>query len=487
MRPTGGLPKQKGKMSAFRKVAGKARSASPFKKKFLSAENKAEFPHVTAEDDARVEISQDGERDEFEEGRDMYDPDAGESRTLNTLTRSLSLESGTETEDDGSLLSGYRTIEYSVRDEESLASFDAPKETMPPPEGKVFTKSVVLSSLNDGGNGGDSLVLRAQHRRIMPEKENHAFINVRASSVSPFDVVKCRGVGVTKDMLPYTPGQVVVGTIEALGSEVKLPFQIGDRVVGFVGHGGNARFVSAEAGNLIKASPNIKNSQAACLVEDWMSAYRALRIAKNAFKGAALFGMNVFITDGFSAIGQAAIHLADLEGANIYCCARRSNHTYIQSLSSRMHVYEPRIEAWMPDIMEKMDIVIDNTCVDGYASSWQALNDNGILVCLATVNMGYSARGCGVLDIDDMLRKFSQMKAKYTMSQTVFLDIRQDLKQNRTEFTRDLMYLMFLVEQGKIHPKVGEKVALDDVGDAQKLLANGKNNGTIVCLPWKKS
>ena len=181
MRPTGGLPKQKGKMSAFRKVAGKARSASPFKKKFLSAENKAEFPHVTAEDDARVEISQDGERDEFEEGRDMYDPDAGESRTLNTLTRSLSLESGTETEDDGSLLSGYRTIEDSVRDEESLASFDAPKETMPPPEGKVFTKSVVLSSLNDGGNGGDSLVLRAQHRRIMPEKENHAFINVRVS------------------------------------------------------------------------------------------------------------------------------------------------------------------------------------------------------------------------------------------------------------------------------------------------------------------
>jgi NADPH:quinone reductase-like Zn-dependent oxidoreductase len=287
-------------------------------------------------------------------------------------------------------------------------------------------------------------------------------------------------------MLPFTPGQVVIGTIEALGKEVKLPFEIGDRVIGFVKQGGNARFVSAEVDNLIKASPNIKNSEAACLVEDWMTAYRALRIAKNAFQGAAMFGMNVFITDGFSPVGQAVIQLADLEGANIFCCANKCHHGYLQSVSSRTHCFAPQIEDWLPDVMEKMDIVIDNTCIDGYASSWQALSDKGILICLATVNMGYSTRACGILDIEDMLRKFSAMKAKYTMSQTVFFDIRQDFEQNRTDFSRDLMYLMFLVEQGKIHPKVGEKVALDDVGDAHELLANGKNNGTIVCLPWKK-
>jgi len=479
----------KEKMKAFKvvagSVAGKARSASPFKKMFISADDNAKLPHVAAEEDARMEISQCGDRDEFEEARDMYDPEEGESRTLNTLSRSLSLESGTFDDESllGSLLSG--TVGEGGEDEESLGSYDAPKQTMPQ-RGKVFTKSVVLSNLNNGANVGDSLVLRAQHRCMKPDEESHVLINVRASSVSPFDVVKCRGVGVTKEMLPYTPGQVVVGTIEALGSEVKLPFQIGDRVVGFVGQGGNARFMSTEADNLVKASPNIKNSEAACLVEDWMSAYRALRIAKNVFKGAALFGMNVFITDGFSPIGQAAINLADLEGANIYCCARKSQHKHLKSLSSRIEVFEPHIDKWLPDIMEKMDIVIDNTCVDGYASSWQALNDKGILVCLATAHMGYSTRGCGVIDMDEMLRTYSQMKAKYTMSQTVFLDIRQDFKQNRIEFTRDLMYLMFLVEQGKIHPKVGEKVALDDVGDAQKLLANGKNNGTIVCLPWKK-
>lgn len=309
---------------------------------------------------------------------------------------------------------------------------------------------------------------------------------LQASSVSPSDVLKCRGAGLSQENLPYIPGRVVVGTIESLGSEVKLPFQVGDRVVGLVESGGNSRFLSTDAENLVKASPTIKNSDAACLVEDYMTAYRALRVARNSFKGAALFGMNIFITDGYSPVGQAVIQLANLEGANIYCCAKKSHHSYLKSISRRVNCFSTQREVWLPLVLEKMDIVIDNICADGYNSSWQALNETGILVCLPAINMGYSETLCGVLDVDNMLRQFSQMKAKYTMSQTVFLDLHQDFDKNREEFARDLMYLMYLSEQGKIKPKVAEKVALDDVGDAQKLIANYKNNGTVVCMPWKK-
>ena len=358
LRPTG--DQRKGKVKAFKLAAGtdevKAKSASgkkarssPFKKMFASANDNEKDKEKArtivpaeddaedgAEDDARVEISQDGDRDELEQVRDMYDHEAGESRTLNTLSRSLSLESGTVDDEShlGSLLS--ETIGESLQ-EECVDSFDAPEETLHPQGEIVKNKSVVLSNLKYA-NEGNSLALRSQLRLMRPEKETHAFINVQASSVSPFDVVRCRGVGVTKAMLPYTPGQVVVGTIEALGSKVKPPFQIGDRVLGFVGQGGNARFVSTEADNLVKTSPNIKNSEAACLVEDWMSAYRAIRIAKNKFKGAALFGMHVFITDGFSPIGQAAIHLANLEGANIYCCAKKSKHKHAKPSIDFEHV-----------------------------------------------------------------------------------------------------------------------------------------------------
>lgn len=183
-RTTGVQPKQKGRMNALKIVGGKVRSASPFRKKYISSAEKAPAAAAAAaaaEDDVRVETSQNRGRDVFEEGRDMYDPEEGETHTLNSLTRSLSLESATETEDEESILSG-------KEDEASLDSHEVPpQEAMPQPEGKVFTKSVVLSTLNTGEGAGDSLVLRAQHRYMKPEKETHAFINVRVS-----DEKRCR-------------------------------------------------------------------------------------------------------------------------------------------------------------------------------------------------------------------------------------------------------------------------------------------------------
>jgi len=44
--------------------------------------------------------------------------------------------------------------------------------------------------------------------------------------------------------------------------------------------------------------------------------------------------------------------------------------------------------------------------------------------------------------------------------------------------------LLFLCEKGDIKPKIAERVSLDDVPDAQRLMQVGKANGTVVCVPW---
>ena len=176
MLPAGGQQKQKAMINPF-KMAGRASPFKPLRKRFGSSD-KIEVPPAAVKEYASVEIDGDVDRDEFEAGRDMYDPDEGESRTLNTLSQSLSM--GTEIEDDDSLGSGtIETWTSGMEDEESVSSYDAPKETVPP--GKVFTKSVMITSLEPGEHGSDSLVLRAQHRDIRPDQKNHAFINVRVS------------------------------------------------------------------------------------------------------------------------------------------------------------------------------------------------------------------------------------------------------------------------------------------------------------------
>jgi len=66
----------------------------------------------------------------------------------------------------------------------------------------------------------------------------------------------------------------------------------------------------------------------------------------------------------------------------------------------------------------------------------------------------------------------------------MFLNTETIYDEDVEQYQQDLRYLMFLLEQGSIKPKVAELVSLSDVGDAQRLMESGKANGTVVCTPW---
>jgi hypothetical protein len=161
--------------------------ASPFRKRFGSADK---VDTTGVEEENRVETpAAEGDRDIFEEERDMYDPiDAEESHTLNTLSGSESLDTDGETDNDESFTVDYEsrcetvdTFGGSTVAQDTIAQEEEADEYLPPEEGKVFTQSVVLTKLDASLESGDGLVLRAQHRDMKPEQDNHAFINVRVS------------------------------------------------------------------------------------------------------------------------------------------------------------------------------------------------------------------------------------------------------------------------------------------------------------------
>lgn len=349
---------------------------------------------------------------------------------------------------------------------------------------KYFHKDVVLNSLEDGAN---ALVIRAMYFIPKPKSEDHVVVKIEASTISARDCMMCKGIGLTRSMLPFVPGFEVVGTIQTLGDKTrsKGQFREGDRVAGVSTFGGgNSRFISIPSNRLTKISNNVKSTQAVCMIADYMAALKALRLAKKA--GSPFTGMNILITDGFSPIGQATINLANMEGANIYCCADESKHSYLASLGVKCFVKDP--EVWLPTATGTFDVVIDNSCVDSYTSSWFAINQKGTLVCIAPVynidNMDMPNGGCGVVDVTEMKQKWAGVKAKYMMSQTYFLNTVACYDDDTDQYKQDLRYLMFLLERGDIKPKVAERVSLDDVPDAQRLMQSGRANGTVVCVPW---
>ena len=330
---------------------------------------------------------------------------------------------------------------------------------------------------------------RCSHLTQMLSAHVPTHFYTKASTINHDDIMKCNGLGVTKQMLPHVPGECVIGTIETIegvGALVNSVFAPGDRVIGRFESGGCTRFLWADATNFIKAPSGVSGKKALGLFQDWMPAYRALRVAKDSLKGVNLFGMNILITDAISAIGQAVIALASDEAANIYCCAEKSHHEYLESLSSRVRCVESQPNKWLPELKQKMRIVIDSSCIDGYRSSWEALASDGVLVVLPPVNFDVQN-----FDVTNLLQKMYFAKAKYFMRQTVTVDMKEEFKIDinsesgivkRTNFMRDLQYLTFLHKKGLVDPKV-EEIDLVNLQSVGKTLLQG-TGGTLVCLPW---
>lgn len=282
-----------------------------------------------------------------------------------------------------------------------------------------------------------------------------------------------------------------MGTISNLGGTARREgYRIGDRVVGMTRKGGGNGYYAKLSMQYVAPilSTNIDAADAVCLVDVYMTAYQALRVGKK--DGSPLTEQNVLITDGYSPVGQAAVALAKLEGANVYVTTTETRQDeYMKTLGVKCLPLAP--SKWLHKVKGKMDIVIDNTCFDSYDSSWKALNGNGVLVCTGMTSIyGFQdppdVGGCNCDtfgDTRDYQAKWAAIKAKYMMSQTKFHDLWESFQTDPKKYQQELKYLCFLVESGMLKPKVAERVIVEEVPDAQRYLETGKANGTIVCLP----
>ena len=161
---------------------------------------------------------------------------------------------------------------------------------------------------------------------------------------------------------------------------------------------------------------------------------------------------------------------------------------------------------------DTMHVVIDNACVDGYSSSWDAITYKGVLIALPS-DMYDDTKLFGVYDVEDIRRKLHFKKAKFFMYRTIALDMEEEYKldttwekstgivdklknrlfsgkEGRAMYMQDFQHLAFMHEEGEINVKAGEKITLQAVDSAQKLFKRESasvQEGTVVCFPWKLS
>jgi NADPH:quinone reductase-like Zn-dependent oxidoreductase len=143
---------------------------------------------------------------------------------------------------------------------------------------------------------------------------NEAVIRVAAISLNRGEIRRS-----TTAEAGWRPGWDLAGTVETPAADNSGP-SLGARVVGFLRSGAWGELVSVPTHSLAELPPSVSFAQAATLPVAGLTAYHAL------LKGGSLLNRPVLITGASGGVGNFAIQLARLSGAQVTAHIRRPEY-----------------------------------------------------------------------------------------------------------------------------------------------------------------
>ncbi|WFU44882.1 medium chain dehydrogenase/reductase family protein [Bradyrhizobium sp. CB82] len=272
---------------------------------------------------------------------------------------------------------------------------------------------------------------------------------------------------------PFVMGYDVVGEIDQLGDRVS-GFQLGDRVADMTVLGSNAAYRTLQASHLTPVPAGLDAAEAATLILSWMTAYQLLHRAAQVRPG-----LRVLVHGAAGAVGQALLVLGGMAGLQLWGGAYGKHAALIRELGATPIDYQR--EDFTRILPDGFDVVFDGIGDDGYRRSFAALRRGGLLCAY-----GYSAGVQGQRRMATMLMWIARL---YLWSwlpggkRAFFYSINAMRLRHPGWFTEDLARLFALLASGAIHPRVAERVSLDDVVDAHWRLEAGGLEGKLVLCP----
>ncbi len=136
-------------------------------------------------------------------------------------------------------------------------------------------------------------------------------IAVKACAINYPDVLIIEDKYQFKPQRPFAPGGEIAGVIEALGEGV-TDWQIGDRVMGVIGHGGLATKIVTEPQRLYRLPEERSFAEGAALILTYGTTIHALLD-----RGHLKSGQSLLVLGAAGGVGLAAIELGKAYGARV--------------------------------------------------------------------------------------------------------------------------------------------------------------------------
>ena len=146
-------------------------------------------------------------------------------------------------------------------------------------------------------------------------KAGEVLLDIKAASVNYPDVLMIQKKYQIQPELPFTPGSEVAGVVVALGEGVNN-VKLGERVIAFVGLGGFAEQVVAQAAGLVPIPPGVSDEVAACFTLVYGTSYHAV-----VDRGELKAGQTLLVLGAAGGVGLAAVQIGKAVGARIIAAA----------------------------------------------------------------------------------------------------------------------------------------------------------------------
>ncbi len=150
--------------------------------------------------------------------------------------------------------------------------------------------------------------------RMKPDPDEVA-VAAKAVGLNFFDTLIIAGKYQVKPELPFSPGGEIAGVVVEVGANV-ASIKKGDRVMGYIGHGGAREEAIVAAKKLSLIPPGLSDEIAAGLSIAYGTTLHALKDRARLRPGETLA-----VLGAAGGVGQAAIEIGKLMGARVIACA----------------------------------------------------------------------------------------------------------------------------------------------------------------------
>ena len=313
---------------------------------------------------------------------------------------------------------------------------------------------------------GGSDVLRATERERPTPGPGELVIESRAIGVNFADIKRRRGASHRAPDPPFVPGLEAAGEVVDTGDGVE--HVVGDRVAVFVGAGGYAEYVLADAGSVFPLPDLMSFEQGAAFPVQYITAHNCLHEW-----GGVEPGESVLIHAAAGGVGSAAVQLATTAGAEVIATASTPEKLEHASRLGADHCIDYTVADVGSELEgltdEGVDLVLDGVGGEAFAASQAAIAPFGRLIVIG------SASGTEGEPDPSWLRVRNASVIGYHLGTAM------ECAPERVRSAVDGLYE--LLEDGHLEIVIGATFDLEDAARAHDLVESRESTGKVLLLP----